>query len=154
MERWRFSRRKFGILCGLFFIFFYCFENFEWIHKAISFPASEQISTAEHEGIVPEELLGTVYSSDDFINERGIRPPFWDCEGNRCNKTSEWGPCYAGHDVVTWSKEAKHYRRKSPTYTRASYVSQSTDLAGLCRPGFIIIGAGKCGTRWVFTKAV
>ena len=147
MDIWRFSRRKLAILCGLFVILFYCFENFEWVEHVISFPSFDQVSTAENAGIVPEELLGTVYSYADFVNERGIRPPFWDCKSNRCNTTNEWGPCYASHDVVTWTKEVKTYKTNPPAYNRASYMSQSTDVAGLCRPGFIIIGAGKCGTR-------
>jgi hypothetical protein len=150
---WRYPRRKIAIVCGLFFIFFYCFENFEWVQHVISFPKFDQISTTERAGIVPEELLGTVYSSSDFVNDRGIRPPFWNCEGNRCNITSEWGPCYASHEEVTWSKEVEFFTTNPPSYTRVSYMSKSTDLAGLCRPGFIIIGAGKCGTRYGFSIA-
>jgi hypothetical protein len=147
MEMWRFPRTRIAIFCGVFFIFFYCFENFEWVRHVISYHSVDEVSTTESGGIVPEELMGTVYSSEDFVNDRGIQPPFWDCKGNNCNTTSEWGPCYASHDVVKWEKEVTVYKSNPPSYTRASYMSQSTDLAGLCRPGFIIIGAGKCGTR-------
>lgn len=149
MELWRLSRRKLAFSCGLAFVIFYCFKNFEWFESEIPLPGFDRIFTAEDGGIVPEELLGKVYSSDDFINDRGIRPPFWDCTSNKCNTTSEWGPCYATHDAVTWSKEVNIYKTNPPSYARVSYMSQSTDLAGLCRPGFIIIGAGKCGTRYV-----
>lgn len=147
METARLTRRKLAFLCGLASIIFYCFENFEWIESVIPFPSSVRSSTIDEGGIVPKEILGEVYSSADFINDRGIRPPFWDCTSNKCNTTSEWGPCYAGHEAVTWSKEMNFYKTNPPAYERASYMSQSTDLAGLCRPGFIIIGAGKCGTR-------
>jgi hypothetical protein len=94
--------------------------------------------------IVPDELLDLgVYSESDFINKRGIQPTFWDCEDGRCSTRQEWGPCYAPRENLNWIEEVDKYNAtQSPEYMRNTQGSR-TDLAGLCRPGFLIIGAGK-----------
>jgi len=103
-------------------------------------------------GIVPQDLLRlNVYSEDrDFLNYEGVSPPFWDCSHQRCNISSIWGPCYAPHGPVDWEKEVSNVRRhRSPIYHKPpiSPRSHAADIADYCRPGFLIIGAGKCGTR-------
>lgn len=106
------------------------------------------VSTA---GVAPPELLklGVYNQSVDFKNERGIEAPFWECRHGSCSKNSHvWGPCYAPHGRVDWSAEVELYKQRKPSYRagKAARLDQS-DLSNLCRPGFLIIGAGKCGTR-------
>jgi hypothetical protein len=96
--------------------------------------------------IVPDELLTLgVYSKHDFINDRGIQPTFWDCGDGRCSTRQEWGPCYAPNENLNWVEEVDKYNAtQKPEYRRNSRDRTSrTDLEGLCRPGFLIIGAGK-----------
>jgi hypothetical protein len=104
---------------------------------------------------VPSELLSLgVYASDDFTNEAGVVPPFWKCSSpcdTSSSDTKVRGPCYVPSPAarVDWAREANLSSKLSPRYHYSS-VSARTDasnLADYCRPGFIIIGAGKCGTR-------
>lgn len=123
------------------------------------FSHEEKSGNSEPDGIVPHVLMGAVYKPDDFVNSRGISPPFWDCNGFNCTLPSRsqvqqpvWGPCFAPRDPVNWAREINlHKDSKNLIYEKDadSKVYQSVpDLSGLCRPGFIIIGAGKCGTRY------
>jgi len=104
-------------------------------------------------GIVPAELLRLhVYSQEDFVNEAGRVPSYWGCgAGGACNASDQWGPCYAPHDRVRWDQEVEKNRHlPDPFYHRSPvrWVDRE-DIADYCKPGFLIIGAGKCGTRWV-----
>jgi hypothetical protein len=99
-------------------------------------------------GIVPAALIDLVYNETDFVNEQGVIPPYWDCLHGKCNSSEIWGPCYPPHKSVHWGKQVEKYRSQPPHYQRKEPLSgDSTDLSGYCRPGFLIIGAGKCGTR-------
>jgi hypothetical protein len=99
-------------------------------------------------GIVPAALIGLVYNETDFVNERGVIPSYWDCSHGKCNTSKMWGPCYPGHKRVHWAKQVEKYRGRPPSYQKKETASQdSNDLSGYCRPGFLIIGSGKCGTR-------
>lgn len=98
-------------------------------------------------GIAPSALLSMgVYREVDFANEAGVVPAFWNCDGSACNVSTVWGPCYAPPGRVDWESEVERSRGESPVYPTNSALS-SESLEGLCRPGFLIIGAGKCGTR-------
>lgn len=99
--------------------------------------------------IVPKELLGLVYNETDFINTKGITPTYWGCKGGQCSSSSnKWGPCFAPHTQVNWNESVDTYREKPVRYARSGEGrSKENDLADLCRPGFLVIGAGKCGTR-------
>lgn len=106
----------------------------------------------EAPGIVPQALLGTVYSPKDFKNDKNVVPAFWGCGTGQCNTSEVWGPCYAPQSRVDWPKEVAKAKnsRQPPLYHREAKRGQdANDLTDYCRPGFIIIGAGKCGTRYV-----
>ena len=100
-------------------------------------------------GPLPPDLFDLeVYHSDDFTNERGVRPPFWSNETRR--RDHSWGPCYAPISAhrIHWKTERDSINPNSPVYPPYQPASKDpNDLAGLCRPSFLIIGAGKCGTR-------
>lgn len=101
-------------------------------------------------GIVPATLLGLVYSMEDFRNEAGVVPPYWGCENNACNISSVWGPCYAPNERIDWESQVQDNQERKPSYWhKQQRIQNSGDVAGYCRPGFLIIGAGKCGTRFV-----
>jgi hypothetical protein len=108
-----------------------------------------------------------IFSESDFVNE----PPFWNnCEENpdgcfpiTTSATSDVvriGPCFSSkhtdpdywETVIQNKKDAVEYPpaslRKVPTST------ESTALINMCRPGFLIIGAGKCGTSSLYQYLV
>jgi hypothetical protein len=107
---------------------------------------------------IPSELLSLgLYTCEDFTNDAGVAPPFWKLSsGSPCSTNSSAtkvrSPCYVPTRPgrVDWKSQANLSSHLSPRY-HTSPVSASTDardLADYCRPGFIIIGAGKCGTRY------
>ena len=73
-----------------------------------------------------------------------------------------FGPCYRYKTIIKWNTiahgnkskpETIRYPVKSAKPTHANFRNNNFDdnnkndnLHGLCRPGFLIIGAGKCGT--------
>lgn len=115
--------------------------------------------------VFPPELLKSVYSSSDFVNRDGVSPVFWtpdmiNCtdEKNNCNQLSEWGPCYPPQTGNNWT-DLIHISRErhgvlryptKPTHPDSYARIPNPNLAGYCRPGFIIIGAGKCGTSSLY----
>jgi hypothetical protein len=102
--------------------------------------------------IVPQFLLNhSVYTTSDFRNKQGIAPPFWGCKNESCNASGVWGPCFWPHKKIRWVGEVERIgRTHRPQYQNVPIDPTLTDdLSGLCRPGFLIIGAGKCGTRYV-----
>jgi hypothetical protein len=122
------------------------------------------LSANDHEELpagivpVPQALLkDKIYTQDDFINAKGIRPPFWSS-----NNTLTWGPCYAPKNRVDWKRAASQqgdvpmYHRKTKTKTAINTdtfhkkAATAQDLSDYCRPGFLIIGAGKCGTSSLY----
>jgi hypothetical protein len=128
----------------------------------------------EVHSMVPENLLGTLYQPTDFENELGIVPPFWtfDTDTNTSNTTNttnttkynytisdpgSWGPCYVPETNIDWDKEIhdaqtlkiNKYARADPRGTKPGR-HHPNDVRGGCRPGFLIIGAGKCGTSSLY----
>lgn len=120
------------------------------------------------ETMVAQELLdlGVYDEASDFVNEFGVRPTGWERPNNNPNV---WGPCrFTGNLPEQW----KDRRRRPPTgsnnntlspeYYRNSDVEDfeyskkptvdhiNTANNGWCRPGFLIIGAGKCGTSSLY----
>lgn len=95
-----------------------------------------------------------VYSETDYANEFDIVVPYWDTNPKTSRRvpagttTAQWGPCFAPHGRVRWDGLIEKYRHKSPEYgpSAGAKSPDAEDLANFCRPGFIIIGAGKCGT--------
>lgn len=75
------------------------------------------------------------------------------------------GPCYLPHQQLDWQSLAEE-SRYNESEDHIQYVNVvknrhkdsnegdlgpgQEDLSGLCRPGFIIIGAGKCGTSSLY----
>jgi hypothetical protein len=108
-------------------------------------------------GDVIDLLIGEgVYDSNSFENEAGVVPPFWDenatspCKPDETT-TLELGPCFGSHIDVDWHVQANQKDTQIPRYTPLMNGAPETmktknDWAGHCRPGFLIIGAGKCGT--------
>jgi hypothetical protein len=91
-----------------------------------------------------------VYQDHDFMNEIGVTPPYW-VNGNGFSPketiTKEWGPCFGSHDHVEWETEVqKSQGRFRPSFPTQAVGIEKNDWADYCRPGFLIIGAGKCGT--------
>ncbi len=93
---------------------------------------------------------------------------------------STWGPCFPRIEVVNEDKQVRSLLRKKtkskslisknwtyivqnndidtndettidyPTYRKSYSNSKEEYLGGLCRPGFLIIGQGKCGTSSLY----
>ena len=104
-----------------------------------------------------------VYRESDFTvkNDWGAVAPYWGTDSGETTTRSttipkgttapEWGPCFAPRKIVDWDRAiAIRQNSTSPQYeTKIGALVDSMsgeDLAGFCRPGFVIIGAGKCGT--------
>jgi hypothetical protein len=130
----------------------------------------------EVHSIVPENLLGTLYHQPiDFKNELGIVPSFWTFDNNNSTNSTNninhtvytisnppaWGPCYVPQAKIHWEKEIrdaqtlelnKYERADMNTGSISTMYSRRSrsDVRGLCRPGFLIIGAGKCGTSSLY----
>lgn len=120
-------------------------------------------------------LFHTVYNASLDFGGR-VSPPYWDCTANTsnasglpqapsCNFNLSWGPCFppktkGGGSAIQWELEVERYSNEhvnhssegAPVfYAKASPEDATTDtLEGRCRPGFLIIGAGKCGTSSLY----
>lgn len=101
---------------------------------------------------LPDPLLNRVYKKTDFINERGIVPAFWGDDNTNSNESSiTWGPCYPPTTTVDWEKAMNVYANKTDYHPIQRHKKLHTeDLSDYCKPGFIIIGAGKCGTSSLY----
>jgi hypothetical protein len=129
------------------------------------------LTSIEVHSMVPDNLLGTLYQPTDFENELGIVPPFWTFDNSNSNSSTtnatnqnytisdppSWGPCYVPETEINWDKEIQDAQTlEIYKYGRAEPRSSKTgrhhpdDVRGGCRPGFLIIGAGKCGTSSLY----
>lgn len=104
-----------------------------------------------------------IYDGNDFENNAGILVPYWE---NGLEKTKMQfhannkeafavGPCYLPKEDLNWSSlgdDEFSESRKNIQYRESQWQNtlDDGDLTGLCRPGFIIIGAGKCGTSSLY----
>lgn len=112
----------------------------------------------------------------DFRNEIGNVPPYWEeIEESKSDASysdvSSWGPCYPLNEEVKWKEEVVtespyRYNNDAITYSKAPKIhgktpqsslysgnddiSHNPNLAGFCRPGFLIIGQAKCGTSSLY----
>jgi hypothetical protein len=91
------------------------------------------------------------YRANDFVNIDGVVPPYWDDElipKHPSETTTEsLGPCFLSHDSIKWDREAQRSRlRNMSDYPTSGLGPNKNDWANYCLPGFLIIGAGKCGT--------
>lgn len=124
--------------------------------------------------------LGVYDEASDFVNEFGIRPTGWERPNSnpnvwgpcrftenppkQWNDRRRWPP--SGNNITTRSPEYYRnadiedfdYLMKKPTYEfgtvdRKDCRHPPCDINtnnGWCRPGFLIIGAGKCGTSSLY----
>ena len=124
--------------------------------------------------MVPQQLLdmGVYDEASDFVNEQGIVPTGWEhANGDH----DVWGPCRFVPSTPTsleWSDRRRNNSTTnnntatmmSPEYYRNADLNDFDYLRnpkkqshnkgksgiGWCRPGFLIIGAGKCGTSSLY----
>lgn len=157
-----------GKLCfALFLIALFAFVGFQKLNfnASLNFLRSSKmgysIQSAEspdEAAIVPEQLLKLgVYTQSDLKNEAGVAPAFWgcvnstNCDVNSSSPAKVYGPCFlpSHRSRIDWAHEVRLNGEKSPRYHNTSTFAAAgvNDLAGYCRPGFIIIGVGKGGTR-------
>ena len=131
---------------------------------------TKNISSSNYESVppsLPKVLIDRhFYKTTDFENEAGVFVPYWWKHDSSPTRTQEsfsglakWGPCYVPKDEIevlgyvhkpTSNGEAKsvndYYRIPSACETHV----QDSNLSGMCTPGFLIIGAGKCGTSSLY----
>jgi len=112
----------------------------------------------------PVKLFENVYHKADFENKT-ISPPYWGDVNTRTFQRGlpHMGPCYLPKIEQDWPslvEQNKHITSKKKIKYR-DVVKQSkigdnddNDLSGLCRPGFVIIGQGKCGTSSLYQYLV
>ena len=94
-------------------------------------------------GIIPEPLVNLTYRLDqDFLNSESIRPPYWIVPNNNRH---HWGPCEPPQTPV---EDWTNLNTSRSTYPAAT--GSTTLFPNMCRPGFLIIGAGKCGTSSLY----
>jgi hypothetical protein len=115
-------------------------------------------SNNDWDSVLKQLVEAGVYNSTrDFENELGVVPPYWQArrqpDDHHASKVMEWGPCYGTTTGIDWEAEIVRYGtdpRDEPRYPRAPFTSSMTkeerNFENFCRPGFLIIGAGKCGT--------
>ena len=102
-----------------------------------------------------------IYNSSDFENSIHVTPPYWNFSHSNPKESNTWGPCFIPEHTIHWNdfhldddsynNSTKQLLRVPLKYrlrekTRKDWEGQ----AGLCRPGFIILGAGKCGTSSLY----
>ena len=129
---------------------------------------------------LPHDLFGAggVYGRNDFENNGNI-VPYWrdviqQLDGNHTThendeevplKSIHWGPCYPPNQSIqrpiNWDKLIQENANETleeqmsaisdiTLWKRNNSPENDKDLSNLCRPGFIIIGAGKCGTSSLY----
>jgi len=140
---------------------------YNWDYSA---DLTKNISSSNYESVppsLPKVLIDRhFYKTTDFENEAGVFVPYWWKHDSSPTRTQEsfsglakWGPCYVPKDEIevlgyvhkpTSNGEAKsvndYYRIPSACETHV----QDSNLSGMCTPGFLIIGAGKCGTSSLY----
>ena len=115
---------------------------------------------------------------NDFRNAVDNIPPYWENaelllqSKNMTPDVTSWGPCYPPSKEINWSEQVLNemphrfsndevYYSKVPRVhgnkiSQLSFYSGNNDwvnnsnLAGFCRPGFLIIGQAKCGTSSLY----
>jgi hypothetical protein len=114
---------------------------------ASNFTALQQTDLANNKAENVMEILqqNGVYETSDFINEFGIVPPYWINGSTPIHpietKSESVGPCFLSNTPVRWNDTVEQNR-----YPTSGVGLNKNDWANYCLPGFLIIGAGKCGT--------
>ena len=107
----------------------------------------------EYDLALPDILLNKgIYNGTDFVNEAGVIPAYWGSQENETDHRRRYGPCFAYRysEDVDWEAEIEEYQQKGKTKfnDKMIHTDQFKDVHGYCRPGFIIIGAGKKSLPW------
>jgi hypothetical protein len=143
------------------------------VEAGIEFPSAVLFGNAN-----ADETPPPYDAHSDFLNKLGNIPSYW--EEIQTNISSDnvsfsgitsWGPCYRPSSIDDWQEQVHLetlYRSSNDKimYTTAprggektpqsSYYAGNTDnshnpnLAGFCRPGYLIIGQAKCGTSSLY----
>ena len=143
---------------------FAAYKNFATVHGG----SEGRLSAPPFRAPSREEVIHLlenkgVYRESDFKTDMDTEvAPYWGSDSDESTRTRsskiprgttspEWGPCFAPRKQVDWDLAiASSQNASTPQYeTQIGAPVNSMrdeDLAGFCRPGFIIIGAGKCGT--------
>lgn len=111
--------------------------------------------------VLPQILMEEeIYDESNFINAEGIAPPYWNTSTELFQNSNAWGPCFKTEAKINWQFYSNETRIDSNTSTwNVPLVYERDDIskphdwqntAGLCRPGFLILGAGKCGTSSLY----
>lgn len=134
-------------------------------HPQPQTPIEESSSCA-----LPVSLLdkGVYDISKDFVNELGITPPYWGTQQQQqqqqqddsSSSETHWGPCFVDDSIKasSWKDQRNDDNDKNNHNIKFEYLHNPNDPKwpgptrqdGTCRPGFIIIGAGKCGTSSLY----
>jgi|AntRauTorckE5430_2_1112549.scaffolds.fasta_scaffold02009_3 hypothetical protein len=130
---------------------------------SILYTAMKGCTSTSNMPYVPVPLLELgKYRAIDFQKRKGVSIPYWQDMAEIELQSTKYedfprhvGPCYLPRSEPDWNAlitENKQLdsEKKVITYRSALEDGDKKDLAGLCRPGFIIIGAGKCGTSSLY----
>jgi hypothetical protein len=112
-----------------------------------------------------EFLLETVYQEKDFLNQKGQVPPYWEHINANTNTTTTsihtMGPCYMPNEITAqnWRQLIlqNEQRQDKFEYSQVNPLYQDANdnyLTNMCRPSFVIIGAGKTGTSSLYQYLV
>ncbi|CAJ1954121.1 unnamed protein product [Cylindrotheca closterium] len=116
-------------------------------------------SPSSHGIVLPQILMDEgIYDPADFTNAIDVAPPYWNATTPLFKHSKAWGPCFKPEETMYWEFHSDDeaianttlnvpldYRRDEESKTR-----NWQNAAGLCRPGFLILGAGKCGTSSLY----
>jgi hypothetical protein len=102
-------------------------------------------------------LKSKVYSISDLANEDDIVPSFWD-QSKLCNErgvcVDVWGPCFPPKQGIDWTNLSCVANKSGIQYDQQKnaiiHMEDITSYSNFCRPGFLIIGQGKCGTSSLY----
>jgi hypothetical protein len=141
----------------------------KWSSKKMSF-GSSKVSPPR---IAKDLILRHFYEPNDFFNEeQGTYVPYWwrieesDRNTKEILDDNRWGPCFPPRnetEVLEYALRPKSVQVESyigneseiPKYQRPKECeernsAQSSSLDSMCLPGYLIVGAGKCGTSSLY----
>lgn len=97
-----------------------------------------------------------IYQESDFENSAShVAPPYWNVSTPlfRTAYDDTWGPCFKPEKSIDWKFRVNDDTSEfnvTPVYLLNKMGSGDQSVKGLCRPGFLILGAGKCGTSSLY----
>jgi hypothetical protein len=108
--------------------------------------------------VLPQILMEEgIYDASDFDNAQHMAPPYWNASTPLFQQSDAWGPCFKPNIKINWNFHADDDTSNSTLNVPLVYNRDDDskhhdwqNTAGLCRPGFLILGAGKCGTSSLY----